>query len=423
VPLSELIQCLVSHKFRVVCFGDIQNIEKIENMGATFVSYPELQTVDHSLILSDIDKKFVVATKSYRFEESYYFLLKKGAIKKHYITEEEISVLTEYVKKISPSFIFHDVVDLYAPIICERLGITRIDYITNNLYNRSFFDCDPVFLNALMVRGVHLIGILGEEYFKNFWEKEREIYNDVHNELSCTPVPELTQFNMNGELNLIFSSEILQPESSIIDKKRYITFSPTLDRFAIENDISDSLKEFISNNKNREIIYIAHGSYLNEGADYYKLLLSWIKENDIVAIISCGKSLNLVKDLINVLDLNKLVYTDSFLPQKYILSKSDLFITTGGINSVMESIYFSVPMIINPVSAEQRMNGYLIEKLNLGMSQFNTKNRSLDEVFKLVMDNNKKIIDNMKNYSNRIINNNDDKLEGLMKSLKKLSNE
>ena len=42
------------------------------------------------------------------------------------------------------------------------------------------------------------------------------------------------------------------------------------------------------------------------------------------------------------------------IPQKFILSKTDVFITSGGHNSILEAIYYKVPMLITPISSEQR---------------------------------------------------------------------
>ena len=50
------------------------------------------------------------------------------------------------------------------------------------------------------------------------------------------------------------------------------------------------------------------------------------------------------------------IYISSFIPQKFILSKTDVFITSGGHNSILEAIYYKVPMLITPISSEQRLN-------------------------------------------------------------------
>ena len=72
------------------------------------------------------------------------------------------------------------------------------------------------------------------------------------------------------------------------------------------------------------------------------------------------------------------IYISSFISQKFILSKTDVFITSGGHNSILEAIYYKVPMLITPISSEQRMNGLLLEELGIGETTYSlNKNASI----------------------------------------------
>ena len=79
------------------------------------------------------------------------------------------------------------------------------------------------------------------------------------------------------------------------------------------------------------------------------------------------------------------IYVDNFIPQKYVLSCADLFFTSGGFYSILESIYYEVPIIVRPISCEQRMNGIIIEKNKLGVTLYKKNKKSLrDEVLYLM---------------------------------------
>lgn len=54
------------------------------------------------------------------------------------------------------------------------------------------------------------------------------------------------------------------------------------------------------------------------------------------------------------------------VPQLDVLSHADLFITHGGMNSVMESLYHAVPMVVLPQMSEQRANALRVQELGLG---------------------------------------------------------
>ena len=50
-----------------------------------------------------------------------------------------------------------------------------------------------------------------------------------------------------------------------------------------------------------------------------------------------------------------------------------------------ESIYYEVPIIVRPISCEQRMNGIIIEKNKLGVTLYKKNKKSLrDEVLYLM---------------------------------------
>ena len=80
-----------------------------------------------------------------------------------------------------------------------------------------------------------------------------------------------------------------------------------------------------------------------------------------------------------------------FLPQLDVLEKASWFITHAGTGSVMESIWFGVPMIGIPQMPEQMMTARRLEELDLGKA-FPDKNQvtsqSLREAIEEVIGNN-----------------------------------
>lgn len=54
------------------------------------------------------------------------------------------------------------------------------------------------------------------------------------------------------------------------------------------------------------------------------------------------------------------------VPQLDVLRHADLFVTHGGMNSVMESLYNGVPMVVSPQMSEQRANALRVEELGFG---------------------------------------------------------
>lgn len=70
------------------------------------------------------------------------------------------------------------------------------------------------------------------------------------------------------------------------------------------------------------------------------------------------------KESLGCIPNNFYVYTS--VPQLEVLQKSSLFITHGGMNSVNESIYYSVPMLVSPIGGDQLTIADRVEELGLG---------------------------------------------------------
>ena len=70
----------------------------------------------------------------------------------------------------------------------------------------------------------------------------------------------------------------------------------------------------------------------------YKIIIS--SKDNCPSLRKFVKDNNLIED-VRIFD---------YAPQKYILSNSDLFITSGGFRSVAGSVYYGVPMIVSPLT-------------------------------------------------------------------------
>lgn len=64
-------------------------------------------------------------------------------------------------------------------------------------------------------------------------------------------------------------------------------------------------------------------------------------------VISVGNNLTLY-DAITNYNIYENIQIYKYLDQKEVLSKSALFITHAGFNSIYESLYFAVPMLMIP---------------------------------------------------------------------------
>ena len=101
--------------------------------------------------------------------------------------------------------------------------------------------------------------------------------------------------------------------------------------------------------KARPLVYISMGTVINDRPDFYHKCFEALKDVDVDVLISCG----------NAVDREKLgVPPENFELQPYVdqldvLSRTDVFITHCGMNSVSESLYMATPMVLYPQTGEQ----------------------------------------------------------------------
>lgn len=110
------------------------------------------------------------------------------------------------------------------------------------------------------------------------------------------------------------------------------------------------------------LIYISLGTLLNNSTSFFKKCIQAFKDKPVTVIISIG-SLVKAEKLGSIPD-NIFIYP--FVPQLEILKQTSVFITHGGMNSVNESIYYGVPMLVIPVGNDQPAVAKQIETLHMG---------------------------------------------------------
>ena len=102
--------------------------------------------------------------------------------------------------------------------------------------------------------------------------------------------------------------------------------------------------------KTREkLIYISMGTVVNDQAGFYKNCIKAFEDTKYQVVMSIGNLVN-EKEL-GVIPENISVHT--FVDQIAVLDKADVFLSHCGMNSVNESLYYKVPLVMYPQTNEQ----------------------------------------------------------------------
>ncbi|MED1575153.1 glycosyltransferase, partial [Bacillus paranthracis] len=339
--------------------------------------------------------------KEGKIKEGYNLFLEEDIELMFDVTKERLRLLKEVIRDNKIDIIFRDAVDKFGYHLSVEENIPSIGYITHNLYSKEFFEQNPNYYYAIFMDAKNRIVHLPRGYFENFRNKVEEIYQKNSTKKGNYSVFAHHEFDPMSNFTIIFSTDFLQPLQFSNQNRKYLTIYPDLDRFKVEKKVPKRLINFVS--KQEKLIYIASGSLIPQSITYYKKFIDILHDKGYGIVISCKKFHEELKRYCNEKQCNETVFVGEFIPQQFILSKADLFISHGGQNSTLEAIFHRVPILVTPMTSEQRMNGLIIEKAGVGMTiyDFRKEHITMGKMFDYLL-NNKKVEKKLETYSDNM---------------------
>lgn len=262
------------------------------------------------------------------------------------VTRTITSSLIKIFKKNKPDCIIHDSLGPWGKIISQYLKIPAITLVSTMAINSQ------VLFKSKIKKEVILELASKFKRALKIYGQFRKIYRQYG--LKAPLIFDI--FSNKENLNIAFTSRSFQIEASSF-KSDYKFVGPSIYKRG---------KLFLKENffkKKKKIVYISSGTIFNDDINFYRICSKIFRNADCQVFMSIG---NYIKKS----DLGKIpdnFYVKKYLPQLQILEKADLFITHGGMNSVNESLYYGVPMIIFPQMLEQKANAYRVEELGAGI--------------------------------------------------------
>lgn len=156
--------------------------------------------------------------------------------------------------------------------------------------------------------------------------------------------------NDNDTTTIVYTSKMFQPMNE--------TFS---DRYSFVGPSIQSLPHTKRSFKQHRV-YISLGTVNNKNIKFYKNCISAFKDEPVDVILSIGEQ-------ISINELGKIpsnFEVKPYVDQLAVLQEVDVFITHAGMNSVNESLYYGVPMVLFPQQSEQKLVATRVCELGSG---------------------------------------------------------
>src|SRR6202008_977217 len=111
-------------------------------------------------------------------------------------------------------------------------------------------------------------------------------------------------------------------------------------------------------------VYISLGTLRNNEPEFYRICLRAFDQRKWQVVMSVGHEINIG----SLAPFPENFVVKPSVKQIELLPNVDVFVSHGGLNSTMESLYFGVPLVVIPSIREQRLTARRVQELGLGIA-------------------------------------------------------
>ena len=185
----------------------------------------------------------------------------------------------------------------------------------------------------------------------------RDVSRQLHDRYGLTPLRITDPFIAAEALNVVTLPRAFQPDADTLDE-RYVFVGPSI---SPRSDASGFPPVQLTG---KPTLYVSLGTVFNANPEFFDACFDAFADSEWRVVLSAGTRMD-PSTLVRIPD-NFLVRPH--VPQLEVLEHTDVFVTHGGMNSVMEAIYYGVPMVVVPQQPEQAMIAARVAELGLGVA-------------------------------------------------------
>ena len=342
-PTLGVVRELVSLGHEVLYYSYNMLKEKIENTGAKFVSCDDY----------DMEQKLS--------PEDGARLGKDLAFSTKILVDTTLALddmVCSQIKELQPDCIVADSMAIWGKCVALKFGIPFISSTTTFAFNQH---------SAKIMK--QSIGQIFGMIF-SMGKIQKDIIRLQNKGYPINNVLDIIKNDDNTD-TIVYTSPEFQPCSETFSDK-YTFIGPSI------RPITDEIVK-----THKKLIYISMGTVINNNASFYHNCIKAFADTDFQVIMSVGN----LTDMTKFKNLPENIFVYQNVDQIAVLSKADVFISHCGMNSVNESLYYGVPLVMFPQTPEQGGVANRVSQLKAGiMLKKNTVKNIQNAVKSLIND-------------------------------------
>ncbi|MFE0556856.1 macrolide family glycosyltransferase [Paenibacillus sp. NPDC058910] len=327
-PTIGVVQELISRGEEVVYFCIEAFRERMEKTGATVRTFDDQKFI----------KAFISGGRDYLLERVNGLLLTADIV---------IPSVLEQINGEHFDYIIHDSMFGCGRLLAQILKLPAINSCTTFAQTKESFDkmLEQFFVNvpADIAKPIN-------DKFQSLTAMVQEKYDveiDSPYEVICNPAP----------LTIVYTTRKFQPEEEAFNQTYKFVGPSISSRLTHENFDFTAIQ-------GKNPIYISLGTVFNHAIDFYKLCFEAFGNTDHTIVMSIGDKVQ----VFDLADIPKNFIVKHYVPQTDVLQHAKLFITHGGMNSTHEGLYYGVPLIVIPQSADQPIIARQVANIGAGIT-------------------------------------------------------
>lgn len=338
-PTIEVVRELTNRGCEVWYYSYLAFREKIEDAGAVFIPCDEygMPPDNQAKVAFDL------------------------ACSIHVLTDTALALdemICQSLRKLKPDCIVADSMAVWGKFAALKLNIPFICSTTTFAFNRF----SAQIMKSSLLQTLSMIKSLPSVH--RDIKRLRKYGYPVKNFLSILQ-------NDNETSTIVYTSKEFQPYSNTFSSK-YAFVGPSV-----------HLCEPSTKKSEKKLIYISMGTVNNNLPDFYQNCLTAFSDNQYEVILSVGSEV----DPSSLGDIPQNCTVKHHVNQLDVLQRADVFLSHCGMNSVNESLYCGVPLVLFPQTPEQFGVAKRVLELDAGILLKKTRPKEIRKAVETVLSN------------------------------------